>query len=141
VTITTVLGADGRPHGITVSSFTSVSLDPPLVLVCIDHRSQMLNHLKVNQPFGINVLSDQQQDLSVQFSQRWNDRFADVRWYYGCQDVPLLFDVPAAFACRTTVMMPAGDHVVVIGLVLHVQSNEKWPLTYINSTYGQLVQP
>src|SRR5258708_18872838 len=62
VTVATLIGADGQPHGITVSSFTSVSLDPALVLICIDHRSQMLRYLDPGRAFAINVLSSAQRE-------------------------------------------------------------------------------
>jgi len=140
VTVTTTLGDDGTPHGITVSSFTSVSLDPPLVLVCIDLRSQMTEHLKMDRPFAINILGDHQQHLSVQFSKRLKDRFDNVPWYPGCNGVPLLSDVPAAFECRVTRMIDAGDHRMILGLVQHISFGAKRPLTYVNSAYQRAAQ-
>lgn len=139
VTVTTLIGTDGRPHGITVSSFTSVSLSPPMVLVCIDHRSQMLSHLAVGQCFGINVLGEHQQELSRHFSGVWRERFNGVPWYPGNTGAPLFFDVPAVFECRVSRMVPAGDHMVVIGHVLHVTSSEHSPLAYHNSSYSRII--
>jgi len=139
VTVTTLMGKDREPHGITVSSFTSVSLDPPLVLICIDHRSQMLRHLEIGQCFGINVLGEHQQELSHRFSGAWEERFNGVEWYPGNTGAPLLFDVPAVFECRVSGRIPAGDHMVVIGEVLHVTSSEQSPLAYHNSSYSKIV--
>lgn len=139
VTVTTVMESCGQPRGITVSSFTSVSLDPPLVLVCIDRRSPIIEHLKINQYFAVNVLSDQQRDLSIQFSNRWSERFSNVRWYPGHTGAPLLFDVPAAFECRVVEVVIAGDHFIIIGVVLHLSSVDKQPLAYLNSRYGQVI--
>lgn len=140
VTVTTLLGVDGEPLGITVSSFASVSLTPPMVLVCIDHRSQMVPHFAVERCFGINVLSEDQQELSIRFSGTWGERFRGVKWYPGYTGVPLLFDVPAVFECRVSEILPAGDHIIVIGRVLHVDSSEHSPLTYINSSYGSIIR-
>ena len=139
VTVTTVFGADGMPHGITISSFTSVSLDPPLVLICIDHRSHMLNHLKLDDCFGINILSAHQQELSSKFAKKWSDRFKDVAWYPGETGVPLLFDVSASFECRAVEFVPVGDHEVVIGRVLHMHSSDLGPLAYVNSSFANLL--
>jgi flavin reductase (DIM6/NTAB) family NADH-FMN oxidoreductase RutF len=139
VTVTTVLGRDGKPYGTTVSSFTSVSLNPPMVLVCIDQRSQMLSHLEVDRCFAVNILGDCQKELSVRFSESRSDRFANVRWHAGVTGAPVLFDVPAIFECRIASMTPAGDHVVVIGRVAHVMATDRPPLAYLNSSYGKIV--
>jgi flavin reductase (DIM6/NTAB) family NADH-FMN oxidoreductase RutF len=139
VTVTTVCAADGTPHGITVSSFTSVSLEPPLVLICIDYRSQMMHHLGADGYFGINILSAHQQDLSTKFAKNWNDRFKDVSWYPGATGVPLLSDVAASFECKAIELLPAGDHAVVIGEVLHIHTSGHGPLAYVNSSYTTLV--
>lgn len=111
-----------------------------MVLVCIDHRSQMLPHLAVDQYFGINVLGERQQELSRHFSGAWGERFRGVKWYPGHTGVPLLFDVPAGFECRVSEIVPAGDHMVVIGHVLHVTSSEHSPLAYHNSSYGRIAE-
>ena len=140
VTVTTLVGADGRPHGITLSSFTSISLTPPLVLVCIDHRAAILAHCGNGKHFGVNILSDCQKDLSVQFSGKWSDRFLGVRWRPGVTGVPLLDDVPGALECMTTEMIRAGDHWIVIGQALHVRISEESPLAYFESSYGKVAR-
>jgi 3-hydroxy-9,10-secoandrosta-1,3,5(10)-triene-9,17-dione monooxygenase reductase component len=136
VTITTVLSPEGTPHGITVSSFTSVSLDPPLVLICIDQRSRIQEYLQVDRYIGINVLNAEQQNLSRQFSSAWNDRFVGVDWYSGLTGVPMLCDVPAAFECQIAKIISGGDHVVIMGRVLHVLATERMPLAYLQRSYG-----
>ena len=140
VTVTTLVGADGKPYGITLSSFTSLSLTPPLVLVCIDHRAAICAHCGVGKHFGINILSEGQRDLSVQFSQNWSDRFLKVRWRPGITGVPLLEDVPGALECITTEMIRVGDHWIVIGQALHVKTSEKPPLAYFESSYGKVAR-
>ena len=135
VTITTVMGENGLPFGITVSSFTSVSMSPPIVLVCIDHRSAVLPHIAVGKHFGVNVLAEHQRELSIKFSRDCNQRFTGVEWYAGRTGVPLFFDVPATFECRTIQMLVAGDHFIVLGQVLHASSSDCSPLTYVNRCY------
>jgi flavin reductase (DIM6/NTAB) family NADH-FMN oxidoreductase RutF len=100
ITVTTVLGVDLMPHGITMNSFTSVSADPPMVLVCVDHRSRVLEHFRNSMHFGVNVLSEHQRDLSHRFSRNMPDRFESVGWYPGKTGVPLLHEVLATFECR-----------------------------------------
>lgn len=138
VTVTTVIGADGSPHGIATSSFTSVSLIPPLVLVCIHHRSQILPHLQPGMPLGINALTEHQRGLSIQFSKDWSRRFAEVAWYAGRTGVPLLVGALATFECEISELVSAGDHVIVLSRVLHVMSNGGSPLTYVNRCYGTI---
>jgi (E)-2-((N-methylformamido)methylene)succinate hydrolase len=138
VTVTTLVGADGKPYGITLSSFTSLSLTPPLVLVCIDHRAAIFAHFGVGKHFGINILSEAQRDLSVQFSRNWDDRFLDVRWQPGITGVPLLEDVPGALECVTTEIIRVGDHWIVIGQAVHLRISEKPPLAYFESSYGKV---
>lgn len=140
VTVTTLVGADGKPYGITLSSFTSLSLTPPLVLVCIDHRAAICAHCGVGKHFGINILSEGQRDLSVQFSRNWSDRFLDVRWRPGITGVPLLEDVPGALECITTEIIRVGDHWIVIGQALHLRISEKPPLAYFESSYGKVAR-
>jgi flavin reductase (DIM6/NTAB) family NADH-FMN oxidoreductase RutF len=140
VTVTTMVGADGKPYGITLSSFTSLSLTPPLVLVCIDHRAAIFAHCGVGKHFGINILSEGQRDLSVQFSRNWNDRFLGVRWRPGITGVPLLEDVPGTLECVTTDIIRVGDHWIIIGQALHVRISEKPPLAYFESSYGKVAR-
>src|SRR5438874_12772186 len=95
VTIVTALDPQGAPHGMTVNSFTSVSLSPPLVLVCIDRQTAMLDYFAVGKHFAINVLHEEHKDLSTAFSRRGCDRFEGVEWRGGETGVPLLPDMLA----------------------------------------------
>lgn len=140
VTVTTLLGEGGQPHGVTVSSFTSLSLTPPLVLVCIHHCAAILSYCGVGKYFGVNILSDSQKQLAVQFSGKWSDRFQGVAWQLGVTGVPLLEDVPGALECITTDMIRAGDHWMIIGQAMHVSISEQSPLAYFESSYGKVAR-
>ena len=139
VTVTTVLGNDGSPYGITVSSFTSVSMTPPLVLVCVDHRSHLIEHFEDGCSFGINVLCEHQQDMSQRFSRNGPDRFESVSWYPGSTGVPLLPGVLATFECRLVDRKVAGDHLILIGEVIQAAYNEGYPLAYFRSSYRSVM--
>jgi flavin reductase (DIM6/NTAB) family NADH-FMN oxidoreductase RutF len=136
VTITTVMGENGLPYGITVSSFTSVSLSPPMVLVCIDQHSPVLQHIGVGKHFGVNVLAAHQQELSVRFSRDRENRFSGVQWSAGRTGVPLLPDVLASFECETVQILIGGDHWILLGKVLQANSQNGAPLIYVNRCYA-----
>jgi flavin reductase (DIM6/NTAB) family NADH-FMN oxidoreductase RutF len=138
VTIVTVLDVEGSPHGMTASSFTSVSLDPPLVLVCVDHRASVLAHLRRAQHIGINVLSEDQQSLSDHFARRGHDRFGAVEWYAGHDGVPLIPGALARFECSIHRMIDVGDHTILIAEVLDVEHSDGQPLVYFGSGYHKL---
>jgi len=138
VTVVTVLDADGTPHGMTASSFTSVSLDPPLVLVCVDHRATVLEHLRRAGHLGINVLSEDQRELSVLFARRGQNRFNGIEWHAGQTGVPLIPGALAHFECGLNKMVDAGDHAILIAEVLHAEHREGRPLVYFGSDYHRL---
>jgi flavin reductase (DIM6/NTAB) family NADH-FMN oxidoreductase RutF len=126
----------------TVSSFTSVSLDPPLILVCIDQRAGFLPQLRTGDFFAVNVLDEAQQPLAVRFSRLIEeDRFDGVEWAGGPQGVPLLKGAVAAFVCSLEQDVPAGDHHILIGLVREIQRSEGYPLVWCGSAYHCLPRP
>jgi flavin reductase (DIM6/NTAB) family NADH-FMN oxidoreductase RutF len=138
VTIVTVLDADANPHGMTASSFTSVSLEPPLVLVCVSHRASVLAHLRRAQHIGINILSENQQDLSAHFARPGRDRFTGVEWEPGHGGVPLISRALARFQCSIHRMVDAGDHTILIAEVLDADYRDGPPLVYFSSGYHKL---
>src|ERR1700685_2203295 len=99
ITVATVLDAAGAPHGMTANSFTSVSMTPPLVLVCVDHRARILEHFRIGEHFGVNILSASQRLLSDKFAGSGYDRFEGVDWQAGQTGVPLLPDALATIEC------------------------------------------
>lgn len=141
VTIATVLDPAGSPHGLTINSFTSVSLEPPLVLICIAHKVRLLQHFLDTRYFGINVLGEHQQELSGHFARSGVDRFAAVEWFEGRTGVPLLPDVLATLECELSQTLAAGDHMILIGEVLHLSCGEGDPLAFYNSAYHKLHRP
>ena len=138
ITIATVIDAAGKPHGLTVNSFTSVSLDPPLVLICLGHRVSAMEHFREATHFGINILADDQQALSDTFARKGHDRFHGLEWRLGKTGVPLLPGVLAAFECATHSRIPMGDHDIFVGEAVVVEYHEKLPLVYFGSNYQHL---
>src|SRR6202011_5566175 len=112
ITILTVLDSTGTPHGMTVNSFTSVSLSPPLILVCIDRQTSILSNFKLGTRFGVNVLEEEQKELSTWFARSGYDRFSGIAWSAGETGAPLLQGMLATIESEVTQMVEAGDHVV-----------------------------
>jgi flavin reductase (DIM6/NTAB) family NADH-FMN oxidoreductase RutF len=138
VTVLTMRDSEGGARGMTASSFTSVSLDPPLVLVCVDNKASVINHLRRSRHVGINILSEGQSELSSRFARRGEDRFADIQWVAGHHGVPLIPGVLASFECGIDRMVDAGDHAIVIAEVLRAEYRDGRPLVYFGSGYHKL---
>ena len=139
VTVVTRRLSDGRPYGMTVSSFTSVSLNPMLILVCIDHAAAFLHNLEPQLAFAVNVLSDAQQHLSERFADRnEEDRFGGVDWTGGWNGVPLVSGAIASFICQLERTVEAGDHLILIGEVKHIETREGHALIWHQRGYASL---
>ncbi len=142
ITVVTSLGTDGLPVGVTVNSFSSVSLDPPLVLFCLDRAALSFPAFEVAKSFAINVLRDDQRPVSVRFSQQGAQKFSDLdvsNWETGC---PILAGCLANLECRTEAIHPGGDHIIVIGRVVRLAVGDPGrPLLYYEGGYRSLEQP
>lgn len=135
IVVATISGPDTRPMGITINSFTSVSCAPPLVLVCVDYRSSILPHFRNSTHYGINVLNENQRDVSVRFSHPELDQFVGIAWKAGFSGVPLLDGVLATMECHITQTVEAGDHALFIAEVVSADSTQGRPLVYFGSNY------
>jgi flavin reductase (DIM6/NTAB) family NADH-FMN oxidoreductase RutF len=138
VTIASVMDREGTPHGLTVSSFTSVSLDPPLVLICLGHLVTVIDNFRAATHFGINVLSESQRDLSERFARKGYDRFTGVKWHCGEYGAPLLDGVLATIECLVHQRFTSGDHDILVGQMLRADVTEGEPLIHFASRYRKL---
>lgn len=137
VTIVTVTG-DGELHGMTASSFASVSLDPPLVLVCLDKRSRTRALIGQTGSFAINVLGSGQEEASRAFARAGEKPFATTAHRVGSNGAPLLDDAIAVLECRLYEVFEAGDHEVVLGEVTDAAVPGGDPLVYYDGAYRSL---
>jgi flavin reductase (DIM6/NTAB) family NADH-FMN oxidoreductase RutF/2-polyprenyl-6-methoxyphenol hydroxylase-like FAD-dependent oxidoreductase len=135
VTVVTTRAEDGRRIGVTANSFTSLSLDPPLVLWCLDRDAPSRPAFASACRFAINVLSAGQHYLSRQFATPADDKFAGTTCEDGPDAVPLLAGVIARFVCRNSRQVEAGDHVIVIGEVESFETFEGEPLVFHSASY------
>jgi flavin reductase (DIM6/NTAB) family NADH-FMN oxidoreductase RutF len=138
ITIVTTIDAAGAPQGITVNSFTSVSLTPPLVLFCIGKSSQSLEPFLACKSFNINILAADQEPLSNRFASKMENRFDGTGWHPGANGAPLLPGTLAALECNKFQTVEAGDHYILIGEVTASGAREGEPLLYFASKYRQL---
>lgn len=135
VTVVTTVDDAGAPIGFTANSFTSVSLDPPLLLVCLAKTSRNYATLTAARGFGVNILSEDQKDVSNTFARPVEDRFAAVDWRPGPHGSPVFADVAAWFDCATHDVVDAGDHVILIGQVEGFDNSGKTGLGYARGGY------
>jgi len=138
VTVLTTREADGTPRGFTANSFSSVSLDPPLVLVCIGHNAHSGPAFRAAPHFAINVLGGAQKDLALLFASRSEEKFADTAWHTGAQDVPLLPGALATMVCAQHNLIEAGDHVILVGEVLDTQVSDGPALVYHRGQFSAI---
>jgi flavin reductase (DIM6/NTAB) family NADH-FMN oxidoreductase RutF len=138
VAVVTTRASDGTPHGLTVNAFCSLSLSPPLVLVAIDRVCSLLAIFEKTGHFAINFLSQNQRNLSVQFSRIPEGRFAGVSWTAGSEGAPLLEGAIGSIECRTTQIIDAGDHRALIGEVVAATIGEGEPLVFFRSGYTEI---
>lgn len=142
VTIPVSRDADGAFVGLTANSFTSVSLDPPLVLWSLRRESASHQAFRAADHFLINVLSADQLDLARRFSARVADRFENVRWTPSkVSGLPILEGAAAAFDCRTVSRLDAGDHCLFIGEVVSFAYLERHPLLFHGGSYRLAAEP
>lgn len=130
VAVVTTLGTARTPIGITVSSFNSVSMDPPLILWSLTRRAGSLAAFKDHGAFAVNVLAAEQEPLCRHFASATGDRFADVAWRPGIDDVPVLDGAVAVFECRTYAVYPGGDHEIFLGEVVRYDHWDTVPLVF-----------
>ncbi|TGU96706.1 alpha/beta fold hydrolase [Mesorhizobium sp. M00.F.Ca.ET.151.01.1.1] len=135
VTIVTTIGPEGEPRGFTANSFTSVSLDPPLVLVCIAHKALGHPVFATAKSFAINVLNEDQKAASGIFASKATDKFAAVAWQPGRTGSPVLDGSVASFDCDSERLIDAGDHSILIGRVRNFAHNAAQPLGYCRGAY------
>jgi flavin reductase (DIM6/NTAB) family NADH-FMN oxidoreductase RutF len=140
VTIVTTCDADARPTGLTASAFTSVSLDPPLILVCVDHKSQSHPVLLERGSFAINVLREDQEALSRRFASTRLDKFDGVPYTLSPLGLPLIDGALAHLECVTVARHVEGDHTIFVGRVERAGHGDGPPLLYYRGRYDRLAR-
>ncbi|MGA2039281.1 MAG: flavin reductase family protein [Bryobacteraceae bacterium] len=138
VAIAGVVDRQGTPHGLTVNSFTSVSLDPPLVLVAIAHSASVMEAFRDARFFAVSVLAAGQRALSERFARKGHDRFDGLAWHAGETGAPLIEDTLAEIECAIRYRFTAGDHDLIVGEMVRAQIRQGEPLLYFAGRYRKL---
>ena len=135
VTIVTTAGIDGQPRGFTANSFTSVSLEPPLLLICIGKAAASVDVFRQARGFAVNILSEQQKDISVLFASKRPDKFQVADWRPGPYGSPLIQGSAAWFDCARYQVIDAGDHIILMGHIEAYSYTDANPLGYARGGY------
>ena len=139
VTVVTCFDSAGEPFGLTANSFTSVSLEPPLLLVCVHRDAQCASAMTEAEHFAINVLQTGQQPASIRFSTRDHDRFGPNDWSPGELGAPVLKESLAVFECRHHAVHEGGDHYILVGEVVKASFDPSIdPLLFFRGKYRRL---
>ncbi|MFZ4533057.1 MAG: flavin reductase family protein [Alsobacter sp.] len=136
VTVITAVGSDRLPVALTINSFTSVSLDPALVLWCLSVRSPNLPAFRDASHFAINVLGRDREAFGRHFARRAEDKFSSIRWTAGLGGAPLLDGTVAQFQCRKSETLDGGDHVIFLGAVEAYEYGPGEPLLFSRGHFG-----
>lgn len=139
VTVVTVQRSPGHVHGMTANSFTSVSLDPLLILICVSHGAQLLPMLKQQKRFGVSILKDKQRAISEYFARTEEsaetEKQLGIRYRWTERGIPLLEDALVNLACNVVDTHIAGDHTIFIADVESVEIYDGEPLLYLRGNY------
>lgn len=138
VTVVTAVDAEGQDRGMTVSAFASVSLQPPLVVMCIDGTASMYELLQVTPYFAINILASTQEAIARRFAATGAQQFEGIGYRSGENGVPVLNDVLAFVECRHVSSARAGDHAIIVGETVAAEMRDARPLLYYRGGFAQL---
>ncbi len=131
---------DGEIQGMTANAVTSLSLNPPLVLVAVDKTAAMHAALTASRHFALNILSESQEHLSRRFAMRGPKEVNDLTWITASSDAPILANALAWVDCRLADILPGGDHDIFIGEILAGDSRDGLPLLYFGGKYRRLAE-
>jgi flavin reductase (DIM6/NTAB) family NADH-FMN oxidoreductase RutF len=130
---------EGKQYGMTVASFASLSLHPPLVLVCVENSVKTHDAIGAAGKFGVSILTQEQADISAKFASRRDDKFESVAITRGPLGVPLIANALTTLECSLRETLPGGDHTIFVGEVVDAQSREDGvPLLYFRSGYREM---
>jgi len=138
VTVITTRDDAGNPFGLTANAVTSVSLVPPLLLVCVDRKAESHAHFFTSKVFVVNVLAEEQEHLSRRFAVSGGDKFTDVPCHPGRLGAPVLDGTLAHLECRIVETHEGGDHVIHLGEVDHAEARDGRPLLFFQGKYQRL---
>lgn len=136
VSVVTAIDENNKPTGLTVNSFASVSLEPLLILWSIDNDASTYDQFMKVDKFNVNILAEDQVEVATLFASSEKDRFANCKWHTSDYNLPIIEGAMATMQCDVFNKIEAGDHIILIGEVFHIQVEDKAPLLYHNRKLG-----
>lgn len=136
VTVITTLSETGTPVGMTVNAITSVSLEPPQLLICLARSRYTASAIRFSGKFAVNFLSDDQKNVASIFASNADEKFSTVRTHCGALGLPLIADSLALAECEVCKVVDSGDHLIFIGEVVSATSKDGMPLVFFRRNYG-----
>ncbi len=138
VTVITTRDQSGRPYGLTANAVTSLSPEPPLLLICVDRKAETFPHFFDSKIFVLNILDEDQEEVSRRFAKTGGDKFGGLPHRVGHLDTPILDGTLGHVECRIIETLEGGDHVIHIGEVQHAEAREGRPLIFYHGKYRRL---
>jgi flavin reductase (DIM6/NTAB) family NADH-FMN oxidoreductase RutF len=138
VTIITTRDQNGRPYGLTANAVTSLSLEPPLLLICVDRKAETFPHFFDSKIFVLNILAEDQEQLSRRFATTGGDKFTGLHYHLGRLGTPILEGTLGHIECRIIETLEGGDHVIHVGEVEEAEAHDGRPLVFFRGKYRQL---
>jgi flavin reductase (DIM6/NTAB) family NADH-FMN oxidoreductase RutF len=138
VTVVTTVDHDRLPHGLTATAFSSVSLEPPLVLVCVDKKAETYAQFEPAGIFAVNFLSLEQREISQRFAKHGGDKFSGLGWRPGVLGAPLLDGTIGHVECRIRHWYDAGDHTIMVGEIESADALDGAPLLHFRHAYRRV---
>jgi flavin reductase (DIM6/NTAB) family NADH-FMN oxidoreductase RutF len=129
---------EGKPFGMTVAAFSSLSLHPPLILICVEKTVKTHDAIAGAGKFGVSILGSKQTDVSNRFASRADDKFSGTELVHGELGVPLIAGAITRLECRVTEQLEGGDHTIFVGEVVDAKTEEGEPLVYYRSGYREI---
>lgn len=138
VTVITTMDRSGTPFGLTANAFTSLSLNPPLALVCIDKNAQCYSCFEESKIFAVNVLSEEQEEISRRFATKSIDKFSNLKWRKGEGGAALLDGAIGYIECKIVGSHDGGDHTIYVGEIVEASCSGERPLIFFQGKYRTL---
>jgi 4-nitrophenol 2-monooxygenase / 4-nitrocatechol 4-monooxygenase, reductase component len=138
VTVITTFSKEGKLHGLTANAVSSLSLDPPLLLICVDKKAESYSSFEESGVFTINILADDQEDLSRRFAVSGGEKFEGVAYRRGANGAPILNGALGHLECKLYATYEGGDHTIYLGLIEEAQTREAKPLLFFRGGYREL---
>ncbi len=138
VTVITTLSKEGKLHGLTANAVSSLSLDPPLLIICVDKKAESYPCFEETKVFTVNILADDQEDISRRFAVSGGEKFEGVAYRRGANGAPILNGTLAHLECKLYASYDGGDHTIYLGLIDEAETREVKPLLFFRGGYREL---